>query len=150
MRIERLRGQRIYLDSNALIYAVETDTATQPTAVRSLFQAISTHEVQAVVSPIVRAEVLVQPLRTGNERLAEAYRVMLARSGPIAMVSVDDAVADLSAELRAKHRALKLADALHLAAALSSRCRAFISGDKRIKTAGGRRIAVLSFEDILV
>lgn len=149
MRIEKLRGQRVYLDSNALIYAIETDVAIQPAAVHSLFQAVSSREVQAVVSPIVRAEVLVQPLRTGNERLAEIYRVMLARSGPIAMVSVDDAVADLSAELRAKHRGLKLADALHLAAALSAGCRAFISGDKRIKTAAGRRIAVWSFEDMV-
>ena len=86
-----------------------------------------------------------QPLRTGNERLAEIYRVMLARSGPIAMVSVDDAVADLSAELRAKHRGLKLADALHLAAALSAGCRTFISGEKRIRTAAGRRIAICLF-----
>ncbi|MGH8507714.1 MAG: type II toxin-antitoxin system VapC family toxin [Gammaproteobacteria bacterium] len=150
MRIEKLLGQRIYLDSNALIYTVETDTATQPPAVRSLLQAASSREVQAFVSPIVRAEVLVQPLRTGNEPLAEIYRVMLARSGPIVMVSVDDAVADLSAELRAKHRGLKLADALHLAAALSAGCQTFISGDKRIKAAAGRRIAVLSFEDIFV
>jgi len=27
MRIEKLRGQQIYLDSNALIYAIETDVA---------------------------------------------------------------------------------------------------------------------------
>ena len=150
MRIEKLRGQRIYLDSNALIYAIETDAATQPAAVRSLLQAVSSSEVQAFVSPIVRAEVLVQPLRSGNDRLAEIYRTMLARPGPIAIISVDDAVADLSAELRAKHRGLKLADSLHLAAALSVGCHAFITGDKRIKTAARRRIAVLSFDDIVV
>lgn len=81
MRIEKLWGQRIYLDSNALIYAIETDAATQPAAVRSLLQAVSSSEVRAFVSPIVRAEVLVQPLRSGNDRLAEIYRTMLARPG---------------------------------------------------------------------
>ncbi|OOO03525.1 MAG: hypothetical protein USCGTAYLOR_00249 [Chromatiales bacterium USCg_Taylor] len=86
MSIEKLRGQRIYLDSNALIYAIETDAATQPAAVRSLLQAVSSSEVQAFVSPIVRAEVLVQPLRSGNDRLAEIYRTMLARPGPIAII----------------------------------------------------------------
>ncbi len=150
MRIEKLLGQRIYLDSNALIYAVETAAATQPAAVHPLFQAVSSREVQAFVSPIVRAEVLVQPLRSGNDRLVEIYRTMLARSGPIAIIPVDDAVADLSAELRAKHRGLKLADALHLAAALAVDCRAFISADKQIKAAAERRIAILSFDDIVV
>ena len=148
MSIDRLRGQRIYLDSNALIYAVEGDPATQPASVAALMRAIGAQEVTAHASLLVRAEALVRPLKTGNQAQITFYRRLLAESGPIRSAPLTAAVADAAAALRAAHPALKLVDALHLAAAIEAGCQAFVSGDSRLRAATAGRIAVLSYDDL--
>lgn len=152
--LKDLNGQRIYLDSNVLIYAVETAAAAQTPLTHALLREVSIGRIKAHASQIVRAEVMVHPLRSGNQRLADIYSAMLATSGPIAMISIDAAVADLAASLRASQRSLKLADALHLAAALTGACRTFISADRALKSALAHilpaRMEVLSLQDISV
>ncbi len=150
MRIDALLGQRVYLDTNTLIYAVEGDPATQPASVVVLMRAVSRNEVTAYASLLVRAEVLVLPLKTGNQAQIAFYRRLLDESGPIRMAALTPAVADAAAALRADHPALKLVDALHLAAAIEAGCRAFVSGDVRLRAAAKDRIAVLSYNELAV
>lgn len=148
MRIDTLRGQRVYLDTNALIYAFEGDPATQPASVAALLRAIGAQELTAHACLLVRAEALVLPLKTGNEAQVAFYRRLLAGTGPIRNAPLTAAVADAAAALRAAHPALKLVDALHLAAAIESGCHAFISGDSRLRAATAGLIAVLSYDDL--
>ena len=101
MRIDALLGQRVYLDTNALIYAVEGDPATQPASVAALMRAVSRNEVTAYASLLVRAEVLVLPLKTGNQPQIAFYRRLLDESGPIRMAALTPVVADAAAALRA-------------------------------------------------
>lgn len=150
MGIDALLGQRVYLDTNALIYAIEGNPATQPPSVAALMRAVSRNEVTAYASLLVRAEVLVLPLRTGNQPQIEFYRRLLDESGPIRMAALTPVVADAAAALRADYPALKLVDALHLTAAIEAGCRSFVSGDVRLRTAAKDRIALLSYDELAV
>lgn len=150
MRIDALLGQRVYLDTNALIYAVEGDPATQPASVAVLMRAVSRNEVTAYASLLVRAEVLVLPLKTGNQAQIAFYRRLLDESGPIRMAALTPVVADAAAALRADYPALKLVDALHLSAAIEAGCQSFVSGDVRLRAAAKDRIAVLSYDELVV
>lgn len=150
MRIDALLGERVYLDTNALIYAFEGDPATQPAGVAALMGAVTRNEVTAYASLLVRAEILVLPLKTGNQPQIAFYRRLLDEPGPIRMAALTSAVADAAAALRAVHPALKLVDALHLAAAIEAGCQSFVSGDVRLRTAAKDRIAVLSYDELTV
>ncbi|MFZ2209623.1 MAG: PIN domain-containing protein [Porticoccaceae bacterium] len=140
----------MYLDTNALIYAFEGDPATQPPSVAALMGAVSRNDVAAYASLLVRAEVLVLSLKTGNQPQIVFYRRLLDESGPIRMAALTPAVADAAAALRAEHPSLKLVDALHLAAAIAAGCQSFISGDVRLRTAAKNRIALLSYDELVV
>jgi predicted nucleic acid-binding protein len=149
MKLEVLHGQRIYLDSNALIYAIESDAARQPASVRALFDAFGHGRITAWASPLVRAEVLVMPTRMGNDRLVAIYRELLSEPGTIRMAPVGSAAADASAAMRAERPSLKLLDALHIALALAAGCAAIISADRRLRAAAEHRIAVVDFDELV-
>ncbi len=72
---------------------------------------------------ITRAEVLVRPLRDKQDELAGVYRELLSGTHDIAVIPVDESIADQAAELRAGHQSLRLPDALHLATAVLCHCR---------------------------
>ncbi len=150
MRIDALLGQRVYLDTNALIYAFEGDPATQPPSVAALMGAVSRNDVAAYASLLVRAEILVLPLKTGNQAQIAFYRRLLDESGPLHSAPLTPAIADAAAALRAAHPSLKLLDALHLAAAIEAGCRVFVSGDVHLRAASKDRIAVLSYDELVV
>lgn len=146
--LEALRGLSVYLDSNALIYAVETDAAAQPPAVRGLLQEVDAGRIRAHGSLVVRSEVMVHPLRNGNRALVDIYQAMLGDDGPITMVELDASIADHAALLRAQHQGLKLADALHLASALHVACRCFISSDRALQRVAHGLIEVISLDEL--
>ena len=94
MRIDALLGQRVYLDTNALIYAFEGNPATQPPSVAALMAAVSRNDVAAYASLLVRAEILVLPLKTGNQAQIAFYRRLLDESGPLHSAPLTPPVAD--------------------------------------------------------
>ena len=75
-------------------------------------------EVTLCVSPLVRLEVLVKPMRLGEAALAQAYEHALADQE---WLSIGDEIFALALTLRGQH-GLKTPDALHLATALHHGC----------------------------
>lgn len=148
MKVDALRGERLYLDSNALIYAFEGDPAHQPASVAKLVQAIGGGHLQTWASLLVRAEVLVMPLRQADAPRSAFYRRLFDSPALLRMAPLTNAVADASAALRAQHPSLKLVDAMHLAAALESGCMYFLSADRRLRAAAQGRIETLSYDDL--
>lgn len=102
--------ERIYLDSCIVIYLVERHPLCEP-RLREKLKGLE--EAQLAVSPLVRLEVLVRPLRDGNEDLAQLYRLFLAEQ---LMLDMPEEVYDAALSLRVEHN-LKTPDALHLATA---------------------------------
>ena len=80
------------------------------------------HDLQPVISALVRLECLVQPMaKADSERLHRTHSFL--QLFPV-----------LATELRARHR-LRTPDALHLATALRHGCTSLITNDRRLSHA---------------
>jgi predicted nucleic acid-binding protein len=87
--------------------------------------------------------VLVVPYRSGQVGLAARYEALLTRSRGVRLVEIDRDQLRGAAQLRAFHR-LRTPDALQLAAALSHRCSAFVTNDRRLPAIPGLSILQLA------
>lgn len=126
-----LAGTRINVDANALIYFTEAHPSLGP-PVKALFAYADTGACTLVTSELTRAEVLVLPMRHGNQGLIESYRQILAGDGPVEMLAITRAVLEAGAALRARG-AVRLPDAIHLASAASSGCDFVVTADQRMR-----------------
>jgi uncharacterized protein len=120
----------IYLDSCLLIYAIE-DAGDRGHRARVL---INEHEAEGlVISPLVKLECLVGPLRAGGPVIQHRYERAFSE---LTSVPMGDSIFTRAAQLRAEHR-LTTPDTLHLAAALMSGCDALWTNDRRLVRAVG-------------
>jgi predicted nucleic acid-binding protein len=145
--VESLHGATCYLDSNVLIYAFESKSSALRRSIGSIVRGMHLGHCRGCTSLITRAEVLVFPLRHAQLELANRYRTLLSSEGAIVVQALDLGTVDRAAELRAEYPVLRLPDALHLATALQSRCRSFITADKRLGVVSGR-IEVLLLDEL--
>jgi predicted nucleic acid-binding protein len=122
----------IYVDSCLLIYFAEGHARWASLVERALFD--GTGEVG--ISPLVKCECLVAPIKRRDPVLRETYLNLFTRFAALAM---PEPVYLLAAELRAVE-GLKAADALHLACAFHHRCDEFWTNDNRLAR-GSRGLA---------
>lgn len=131
----------IYLDTCLLIYAIENHPAL---AGRLQTRFASMPPEVFAISPLVKHECLVKPLRDGDLRLAKRYEVGL---GQLVLLEMSERVFMDAARLRAQH-GLTTPDALHLACALVHGCDALWTNDERLTKAGhGLAVNVLTNAD---
>lgn len=137
------QGQRLYVDTNLFIYAVEEVMPFAP-QVQSLFQAADEGSVTLVTSLLTLAEVLVRPYRVGNDDLVSTYRDLLTLPHPNLDVVLPSAgILTNAARLRATTPSLVLPDAIHLATAQASECDQFLTNDERLRAAAEPKIVLL-------
>lgn len=121
---------RLYLDTNVLIYAMETTDAQGMRARRCLRQ-IEEDEIEAATGELTLAEVL----RGGNSRRSDAlfdgYLELLSSASPIRIVPVDRNVLISAARLRFDRR-IELPDAIHLATAQIAGCAVVLTEDREM------------------
>jgi len=126
--LEELRGQTVGLDSSPLIYYIE-DHPVFADRLEPFFQLVKTGEIQLVTSTETFLEVLVMPLKRGDDRLAHDYNDFLVSSPNVTIISVSPAIAQTAAELRATTK-IKTPDAIQLATALEHQAVAFLTNDR--------------------
>lgn len=115
----------IYLDACLLIYAIEE----HPQWAGLVRSAMAREHGQAfAISPLVKLECLVKPMRTGDLALERRYEAGLAR---LRLLELSDAVFVQAAQLRARF-GLKTPDALHLACAQHHGCSSLWTNDDRL------------------
>jgi predicted nucleic acid-binding protein len=120
----------IYVDSCLVIYAVERDDAIGD----RVRDALATAVTPVATSPLAVLEALVKPMRDGD---AEAQLRMWSAFDAFELLPAEpDAYLD-AALLRARHRGLRTADALHLGIARQAGCRSFWTNDARLEAASG-------------
>jgi predicted nucleic acid-binding protein len=126
---------RLYIDTNIFIYAFENNDALA----KKLLQVISLNEGRKqpflATSEIVLAELMVDPLRKGNERLVELYDNISIGNAFILVGTVTREVLWHAAQLRSEFVSLRLPDAIHLATAMHFGCTQFLTADARLKEA---------------
>lgn len=80
-------GKSVALDTAPLIYFIEEHPVYGP-VVEPFFSAVADGEIRAVTSTITLAEVLVHPLKRGDEALAQKYHDILLSSEHVSVVPV--------------------------------------------------------------
>jgi predicted nucleic acid-binding protein len=100
------------LDASVVIGLLDTADAHHSRAVRELDRRLLP-DVQLSMVATAYAEVLLRPLRDGRGDVVDRF----VRESQMTLVPVDRDVARAATELRVRHRSLRFADALVLAAA---------------------------------
>ncbi len=124
------QAERVYVDANIFIFALEAEPHFGPAA-SALLRSVDAGRVTAVTSELTLAEVLVKPLELGRTVLAEQFMTVVSRSR-LELHPVSRAILMRSAEIRAA-RGGRLADTVHLATAIETRCSVVVSEDLRMR-----------------
>ncbi len=140
--LNAIRGERVYLDTNVFIYAIEG----YPEFVDELnefFDSIDAGNLRAFTSELTLAEVLVRPLMDGNLEIQTAYQQALESSEGLEVVPVSREVLIEAARLRAVAN-FRLPDAIHGATAILTGCETFLTNDRRLAVLPGVEVVLLS------
>jgi predicted nucleic acid-binding protein len=127
----RVRGQKVYLDTNIFIYGLE---AIEPWArlVQDIYVSLEAGEWHAVTSSLSIAECLVKPLKLERADMVLAYRAALSQSAYLQISPLSDEILVDAARLRATYN-LKLPDAVHMATALKEGCTTMLTNDAQFR-----------------
>jgi len=133
----------VYPDTNVLIYLVENRMGLTAKIRLSLYPADGELP-KLVFSELTRMECRVQPLRTGDFAVLDAYEQLFTNRA-YRFASFDRPIFDLATQLRTDY-GLKTPDALHLAVAIGAGCTEFWTHDRRLAKAAQNRLKIVTFE----
>jgi len=119
----------VYLDTVICIYAVEGAPSFQARA-RARLAAMQAAGDQPAISDLSWLECRVKPIRIADAAALADMEAFLTGSD-VVRVPIPTAVYERACRIRAVHN-YKLADALHLAAAVESGCGLFLTNDHRL------------------
>jgi len=143
--VNDLEGKTVVLDTAPLIYFIEQHPKYID-ILRPFFQAVARGESRVVTSTVTLIEVLVHPLRNGDEALARQYNDILLSSPHVSTLPVTFSTAQGAAELRASH-GLKTPDAIQVATALRHEADAILTNDRDLSGIEG--LQVLRLRDLV-
>ncbi|HSW41994.1 MAG TPA: type II toxin-antitoxin system VapC family toxin [Patescibacteria group bacterium] len=137
--------RRIAFDANVFIYLFEGE-GDLARAAASVLDAISDGRATGLAATIALSEVMVGPVRAGEEMMAERY-VDAIRS--IEHLDLVPATVEIAAEagLIRGGRGLTLADALHVATARAGGASVLVTNDRRIRPMPN--LAVVQLADLI-
>ena len=133
--INKLRGSRVYFDANPIIYFIEQNTQFAE-AVTPLFEMIGDGSILAFTSELSLTEVLIKPIRDNRIQVIQTHKELLLDPELFTLISPNQDTFLLAAELGGKS-SMRTPDAIHMACAIESKCKYFITNDKGIKSIGG-------------
>jgi predicted nucleic acid-binding protein len=119
----------IYCDSVILIYYLDYTGPFNARAATKL-AALKGAGHQVAVSDLVRLECRVKPLKMGDKAKLAVFDAFFALPD-VCLVPITTAVFDRATVIRAVHN-YKLADSLHLAAAVLAGCDGYLTNDARL------------------
>ena len=137
-----LQGDRIYLDTNAWIYALEGYSEFRPELTR-LFEQMQAGTMIGITSELTLAELLVKPCQDNDFAQQARYEKAIANRKNFVVVPVlRDLLID-AATIRADTQ-LKLPDAIHAATALRADCTTFLTNDRQFRRLTSIHVVLLS------
>lgn len=133
-----------HVDAGVLIAFLDGDDVHHDAARSALSNALDNAERLSIAASAL-AECLVGPARRSTKAV-ELVRTVIDRL-PVSVVHLDEEIAAQAAMLRARHRSLKLPDALIIATAEDSSADHLITTDRKWPTAKAMKLTV-SIEQI--
>ena len=141
-----LRRHRVLAaDTMVFIYHLQEHPRYVP-ATQVILDAWEAGSHQGVTSIISLAEVLVKPLRDGNDAAADDYRRLLTTFPNLRLCDVNQSIAEAAARLRAVH-GQPMPDMIQVATAVMAGATGFVGNDpafKRIKD-----LEILILDDVV-
>ncbi len=122
---------RLFLDSAPAIYAVENHPR-YVNLVRVALKRIDAGMLLAVTSPVTLAECLIAPYRLNRPDVSQTFVDLVVYGSNVSFMTIDQAVAEKAAELRARYNLL-LPDSFQVAVALLAGCDSFLTNDAALK-----------------
>jgi predicted nucleic acid-binding protein len=132
--IKKLRGSRVYFDVNPIIYFIEQNTQFAE-AVIPVFEMIGDGSILAFTSELSLTEILIKPIRDNLNQVIQAHKELLLDPELFTLISPIQDTFLLAAELGGK-LSMRTPAAIHMACAIESKCKYFITNDKGIKSTG--------------
>ena len=129
------------MDTTPLIYFFD-ENPRYIDLVRPFFEALDRGELTVVTSVVTLLEVLVHPLRHGDEKLAEQYRGILLGAAGLRTVTLSTELAEEASRMSADH-GLRTPDAIQLATASHEGAAFFLTNDIRLPSVPGLTTLVL-------
>lgn len=138
------RHQRVGLDSNVLIYLIESVEPWHWVA-GELINAIEAGACKGSLSALALAEVLSGPARAGDLPHVERSDAEIRGMVGVKITTMGPDIAGDAAVIRGV-RGMSLADAIHVASARAAGATAFITNDRRIR--GSTKLEVVYLDDL--
>lgn len=101
-----------------------------------------------ITSVLTLSEVLLKPVETGNDELAEKFKTYLKKATNLTLLPITEIIGESGGVLRGKYPHLKTIDAVQIATALDAEADAFLTNDKRLS--GIKEIKIIVLKDYLV
>src|SRR4030042_321692 len=139
--VDEVRGQRICIDTAPMIYFIE-EHAKYREIIRPVFVEIDSGNIEAFTSTITLLEVLVHPLRSGNEALVHKYRDILLFSEGLTTFEVLHEVSEMASRFRAKYL-IRTPDAIQIAVGVLYHASSFLTNDPNLRKVSEIKVRVL-------
>lgn len=137
---------RLYLDTSVLRLCVEGDSSAQAIALRWIERAELAPGGTLVTSQLARTECLIKPVRFRNVVRIQQFEDLFRDNG-VLLVGVSDEILELATQIAADHH-IKVADAIHTATAVNTRCDALVARDRPwVKNGPVTGLPLLHFSD---
>ena len=125
-------SEKVFLDTSPIVYYLEGNV--------SYYQKMKGfwnryEDCSYITSAVTVAEYLTYPYRQNDLRLINAFYAF-ADGMDIEIRSIDKAIAEKAAKIRAEYKFFKTMDALQLATACLSGCDLFLTNDRQLKQFG--------------
>lgn len=131
MELTKITAGNIYFDTNIFIYALE-DVEEYKVQINALFLHIQNLGCLIITSDLTLAECLVKPLQNKDESSVSRYESSIKNTNDMSVLAVSKTILKAAAQNKADYKN-KLPDAIHLATALESGCKAFVTNDTNLK-----------------
>lgn len=125
--------RRVFLDACVVIYMVE---GHREYAAKISEEINQQSQYNLCISPLVKMECLIEPLKHGNKDLINRFQSFFDRCETLSM---DEAIFFKAAELRAQFN-VKPVDAIHLATMIIHHCEQFWTNDQRLAKLNSSKI----------
>jgi predicted nucleic acid-binding protein len=139
------KHSRVGFDTAPLIYFIE-DVSPYADLLAPVFDRLEGHRLNAATSTITLAEIFTKPLAERNLALVDDIKVTLRTFTTLSIVAIDEQVAEAAALIRARY-AIRLPDAIQIAAAIQEGATAFLCNDKRLRKVDA--VGVMILDDFL-
>jgi len=137
---------RLYLDTAPIIYFVQSNSHYL-LRMKVIFKMLEEGKFTLVTSPMLIAECLVAPCKNVSLQLQQAFTDLLTEGQNTELIALDLWCGKIAADLIARYH-LRLADALHLAAAICAGCDAFLTNDRKLRCV--RELKVLMLQELTI